>query len=142
MLKYPNIDFQPNIFNEDSLILNSNFSNKIQNDYFDLIVTNPPRWAKMSEKYQGYHIASWESFSYFIERGLGLLKKWWALSYILPESILNVKVHSDIRKIMLNYDILSIYELGKIFTWVFTDVIRIDIRKENLKILINKIEQM
>lgn len=130
MLKYPNDDFLPNIFNIDSLALNSIFSNKIQNDFFDLIVTNPPWWAKISNEYQGYHIKSWESFSYFIERWFSLLKKWGILSYILPESILNVKSHSDIRGIMLNYDILSIYELGKIFTWVFTDVIRIDIRKE------------
>jgi len=43
MLKYPKINFKPNIFNIDSLALNSIFSNKIQKDYFDLILTNPPR---------------------------------------------------------------------------------------------------
>jgi hypothetical protein len=52
------------------------------------------------------------------------------LSYILPESILNVKVHEDIRKLLLDYNILSIYELGRIFTGVFTEVIRLDIKNE------------
>lgn len=32
---------------------------------------------------------------------------------------------------MLEYDILSIHELWRIFTWVFTPAIRIDIKKQN-----------
>jgi len=135
MIKYSKINFKPNIFHTDSLIIEieNELSNKflLQESSFDLVITNPPWWSKIEKKYNWYSIKSWESFSYFIERWLKLLKKWWILSYILPESILNVKTHEDIRKIMLEYDILSIYELWRIFTWVFTPAIRIDIKKQD-----------
>lgn len=129
MLKYPLVNFKPNIFHLDSLNMENDWLNGIHDNFFDLVITNPPRWAKILNKYKWYSVTSWESFSFFIERWLHLLKDSWILSYILPESILNVKVHADIRKVMLNYDIVSIHELWKIFTWVFTDVIRIDIKK-------------
>lgn len=132
MIKYKDINFEPNIFHTDSLLLEDWLFGKslLQQDYFDIVLTNPPWWAKIEKNYNWYFIKSWESFSYFIERWLKLLKKWWILSYILPESILNVKIHEDIRKIMLKYGILSIHELWRIFTWVFTPAIRIDIKKQ------------
>lgn len=129
MLKHPLKNFKPNIILLDSLDMEQNQLNWIKDNYFDLVMTNPPRWSKITKQYWWYSITSWESFSFFIERWLHLLKDSWILSYILPESILNVKAHADIRKIMLNYDIVAIHELWKIFTWVFTNVIRIDIRK-------------
>lgn len=127
MVKYPDTHFEPNIFHLDSLT-NSPI---LKEWFFDVIATNPPWWAKLDTQYFWYSITSWESFSYFLEKWLKLLKKWWILSYILPESILNVKTHKDIRKEILKYDILSIHELWRIFTWVFTPAIRIDIKKQN-----------
>lgn len=126
MVKYPDTHFEPNIFHLDSLT-NSPI---LKEWFFDVIATNPPWWAKLDTQYFWYSITSWESFSYFLEKWLKLLKKWWILSYILPESILNVKTHKDIRKEILKYDIISIHELWRIFTWVFTPAIRIDIKKE------------
>jgi len=133
MIKYKNINFEPNIFHTDSLLIEWWLSGQslLQEDFFDIVWTNPPWGSKIEKKYSWYSITSWESFSYFIERWLKLLKKWGVLSYILPESILNVKTHEDIRKVMLNYDILSIHELWRIFTWVFTPAIRIDIKKQD-----------
>lgn len=133
MIKYKNINFEPNIFHTDSLLIEWWLFGQslLQEDFFDIVLTNPPWWSKIEKKYSWYSITSWESFSYFIERWLKLLKKWGVLSYILPESILNVKTHEDIRKVMLNYDILSIHELWRIFTWVFTPAIRIDIKKQD-----------
>ena len=135
MIQYPNINFEPNIFHIDSLFIESwlftQSQSLLQEDFFDIVATNPPWWSKIEKKYSWYSLSSWESFSYFIERWLKLLKKWWILSYILPESILNVKTHEDVRKIMLKYDILSIYELWRIFTWVFTPAMRIDIKKQD-----------
>jgi len=133
MIKYKNINFEPNIFHTDSLLIEWWLFGQslLQEDFFDIVWTNPPWGSKIEKKYSWYSITSWESFSYFIERWLKLLKKWGVLSYILPESILNVKTHEDIRKVMLNYDILSIHELWRIFTWVFTPAIRIDIKKQD-----------
>lgn len=133
MIKYKNVNFEPNIFHTDSLLIEGwlFWQSSLQEDFFDIVGTNPPWGSKIEKIYNWYSITSWESFSYFIERWLKLLKKWWILSYILPESILNVKTHEDIRKIMLKYDILSIHELWRIFTWVFTPAIRIDIKKQD-----------
>lgn len=124
MKKYDWIDFEPNILHLDTL----KKEETKYNNSFDLIFTNPPWWSD-AWVYKNYKITSWESFSLFIERGIELLKEDGILSYILPESMLNVKVHQDIRKFLLDYNILSIYELWRIFSWVFTPVIRIDIKK-------------
>jgi len=133
MIKYCDIDFEPNIFHIDSLMIDDwLFNSSILPDwYFDLVATNPPWWSKIDNPYHGYSIKSWESFSYFVERWLKLLKKWGILSYILPESVLNVKVHEDIREILLKYNILLIRELWRIFTWVFTPAIRLDVKNNN-----------
>lgn len=126
MIRYPNFNFKPNVFHLDSLHESS--KNIIQRDYFDIVVTNPPWWAKVECSYWEYSVKSWESFSYFIEMGFNILKKGGILSFILPESVLNVKTHEDIRRIMLEKQILDVYELWRIFSWVFTKVIRIDIK--------------
>lgn len=144
MIKYSWFDFLPNVFCRDALNKENTLFEKniLPSWYFDLVTTNPPWWAKIDKKYLWYSVKSWESFSFFIERWIDLLKKWWVLSYILPESILNVKTHEDIRKILLDYDITSIYELWRIFTWVFTPAIRLDIKKQdedwNIKIFSNE----
>ena len=53
------------------------------------------------------------------------------LSFILPESILNIKTHADIRELVLtDTTIMNISLLGRQFTGVFTPVIRLDILKE------------
>lgn len=133
MIKYKNVNFQPNVFHKDSLLIENETFNVdfLKENYFDIVATNPPWWAKIEKSYSWYSISSWETFSYFIERWLKLLKKWWILSYILPESILNVKTHEDIRKLILHYNLKSIFELWKIFTGVFTPVVRIDVIKES-----------
>ena len=46
-----------------------------------------------------------------------------------PESILNVKQHADIRDILLKKTLLDIQRLGRAFDGVFTEVIRISLRK-------------
>ena len=125
MLKYKTIDFKPNIFCFDTLT-----TKHFEENFFDLIISNPPYWAKIESDYKSNIVTSWESFSFFIEKWISLLKDNWVLSYILPESLLNVQKHKDIRKFLLNYSILDIQELGRIFNWVFSPIIRIDIQKK------------
>ena len=58
-----------------------------------------------------------------------MLKDEGVLSFVLPESILNVKIHSDIRKyIFKNYFISRIEQKKKIFKNVFSTAAVIDIR--------------
>jgi len=140
LLKYNFVNFNHKIFQLNSLTDIDKFL--LDNNYnapkkFDFIFTNPP-WGshfsksvkhELKEKYPT--ISSFESSSYFLLEGIRLLKPGGVFSYILPESILNIKTHRDIRKIILeNTNILKIERAGKIFTNVFTNVIRLDIKKK------------
>ena len=47
-------------------------------------------------------------------------------------SLFNVKQHADIRDILLKKTLLDIQRLGRAFDGVFTEVIRISLRKYHL----------
>jgi SAM-dependent methyltransferase len=140
LIKFKDICFVPNIYHKNALFdLNANDSFNKQNyklNNFDLIATNPP-WGvhflkedKVLLREQYAHIDSFESFSYFLSKSIDLLKENGILSFILPESILNVGKHRDIRKLILNNCCIEkIVCLDRIFKNVFTPVIRLDIRK-------------
>ncbi len=135
MLKYKHLNFRPNIFLRDFIFNNQQLTEFTD---FDFIATNPPWGAKFStsekKNLQKINpiIKSGEIFSHFLFNSLNLLKKNGVMSFILPSSVLNVKIHKDIRQYLnKNSTILKIYEYGKIFDNVFTDVIRIDIKKSH-----------
>jgi SAM-dependent methyltransferase len=140
IMAYSYYEFEPKVFHIDSLLefkTNSLFSQNDFPDGFDIIITNPP-WGlhfsndNISElKFLYPEIVSLESFSYFLFKSIGLLKSNGVLSFILPEAILNIKVHNDIRReILNNTNILKIVKLGRAFTNVFTNVIRLDLKKQ------------
>lgn len=134
MLKHKTNDFMPNIF-QGNFLLNSAAAGPDKKLKFDLIITNPP-WglhfskneaAKLKREYP--EINSGESFSYFMIRSLELIKNNGILSFILPESILNIRTHRGIRKIIFERTkIKKVVKLGRVFTNVFTNVIRMDMQ--------------
>lgn len=138
IIKFPEDDFIPNVYHKNTLLtLNKNdlFSG-IRIPRFDIVVTNPP-WgvhllkSDIKELQLVFpNIKSNETFSYFLKKGISLLKEDGILSYILPEAILNVKTHKDIRKIILNQtQIKKVKYLNRLFKNVFTPVIRLDLKK-------------
>ncbi len=128
--KFPEREFTPNIRHADSLIPEKDPL------CFHIVATNPP-WGMhfTPEKQEDLkihypEILSGESYSYFIRMGLERLREKGKLSFVLPESLLNVKAHRDIRKYILdNARIEKIEPLGKVFKNVFTSVIRLDLEK-------------
>jgi predicted RNA methylase len=138
LLRFPDDNFIPNIYKKNTLIdVNANnlfADNSIP--LFDAIVTNPP-WGVHFSKEETENlqrifpkIKSNEAFSYFLHKSLELLKDGGVLSYILPEAILNIKTHSDIRKIITEKTQLrKIKYLSRVFKNVFTPVIRLDLTK-------------
>jgi hypothetical protein len=135
VIHFKDRDFFPNIYNADSLIDSDN--QKIPAlPHFDIAATNPP-WGFhfSSDNARAYsaifpEIKSGESFSYFIKKGIDLLKENGSLIYILPESILNISVHADIRKYILeNSSIKQITMLDRAFKKVFTRVIMLELKK-------------
>lgn len=138
LIAYKDKEFKPNIMCIDSL------SELATGEMFcdtnellgqiDAIATNPPwgAYKNLKNKNACYgKVKSGESFSMFLEKSIQLLRKGGRLSFILPESLLKVKVHSDIREIILNETKIStITMLGRRFTGVFSPVIRLDLIKE------------
>ncbi len=131
-LKFPKHRFKPNIYCENSLLEDGN---GIPN--FDLVITNPPwgyHFSKdeellLKKKYQD--IKSNEAFAYFLEAGIEFLKEGGILSFILPEAILNIKIHKDIReKILKQTTIKKIKYFNRPFDGVFTNAVRIDLVKK------------
>ena len=123
--RYPNVDF-----NEQ--IKCKNFLTSEIKESFDAIITNPP-WGSMPEDGEiplFSKISSNESFSFFIEKAIELLNDGGILNFVLPISILNVKVHKDIRNIILSCSKVEKIGLeGKCFKGVLTDVITLELRK-------------
>jgi len=153
LIRFKNKDFAPNIVCKNTLFDIGNYDLFSLNDEnirdFDVIATNPPwgvHFSKAdSEKLKKLYptISSFESFSYFLKKSIDLLRENGVISFILPESILNVKTHKDIREIILkNTRIEKIAYLNRVFKNVFTPVIRLDLRKnkqsKNNKVKIEK----
>lgn len=141
MVRFRETDFAPKIFCNDSLM---NYNESLLFDsidslpQFDIIATNPP-WGSHYRKeelamlrYLYPEISSGESFSCFFVKSLRMLKKGGKLSFLLPDSVLNVKIHHDIRNFMLgNAMITRIEKERRIFRNVFSSAVIIDIVKEN-----------
>lgn len=144
LMKFKNKNFAPNIVCKNTLLDIGNYDLFSLNDEnimdFDVIATNPP-WGvhfskEDSEKLKRIYstISSFESFSYFLKKSIDLLHDKGVISFILPESILNVKTHKDIREIILkNTQIEKIVYLDRVFKNVFTPVIRLDLIKSQSK---------
>ncbi|MCK5296825.1 MAG: N-6 DNA methylase, partial [Alphaproteobacteria bacterium] len=127
LLAFPDKEFNPKIYKANTLTEAVNHS-------FQLIATNPPWGASIEEctnrNIQALYpyIKSKESFSFFLAKSMELAEKGGRISFILPESILNIRVHSDIRRHILdNTAVKSIHCIGRKFKGVFTPVIRLDL---------------
>ena len=143
LVRFKNKNFVPNIFCKNTLfdIGNDdlfNFHHYEDIKDFDVIATNPPWGVHFSKaeikRLRELHpqITSIESFSYFLKKSFGWLHHSGIISFILPESILNVRTHKDIRKIILKTaQIKKIICFDRIFKNVFTPVVRLDLEKNN-----------
>jgi len=139
LLCYKDTDFTPNIYHLNTLQdidPHSIFDEySFLYDAFDIVATNPP-WGSVVDKYKYKdkfpQISSGESYSYFLVMSHLFAKQGGIVSFLLPSSILNIHIHKDIRKFILeHFNIIQITELGKVFTGVFTKVYRLDLKKEN-----------
>lgn len=101
-------------------------SHRFNEDLFDYIVTNPPWGAVPKSTASVEGVESNESFSLFTAKSLELLSARGELRFLLPESILNVSVHRDIRSILLSQaNLVSIKKYDQLFTGVTTKYVSI-----------------
>lgn len=138
ILQFPNVEFEPHIYHKNTLTETNSSGLFSENNIprFDVVATNPP-WGVHFSKNEIYElqnlfpqIKSGEAFSYFIDKGLELLKDDGILSFILPEAILNIKTHKDVRDTLVNKTtVKKIKYINRVFKNVFTPVIRLDVIK-------------
>lgn len=125
LLSYKEIDFKPNIICDDFLVDN-NFWEGV--DTFDYIATNPP-WGSKTIQTSNL-INSKESFVHFFVKSYQLLSKGGKISFLFPESILNVKSHKIVREFILsNRDLYKIYRYNSSFTGVLTSFVSMNFLK-------------
>lgn len=127
-IKFPNAK-SPNLFCDDFF----DWFSKNNQLKFDYIISNPPYGANLDlSKIPTEFVSSGESFSYFIEFGYKLLKKGGVFRFLLPEAILNVKRHTDIRDFILEQtNLKKIKRYSKKFSGVMSDVYLIELNNAN-----------
>ena len=126
LLRYPNKDFIPNIVCGDFLLENT-FSKYV----FDYIVTNPPWGAFCGEIEDVAEITSMETFSLFFVKSYRQVREKGIVRFLLPEAVLNVKVHKDIRSFILeNCCLNSITIYDGSFSGVVTGYVDIECQKK------------
>lgn len=107
------------------------------NQKYDYIIGNPPWGGDLSKYNIDYlktlysSVQSKEICNLFIEKSLEIIKNNGIISFILPESILNVKIHKKIRQIIMNNGKIQFLEyLGDIFKGVNCPSIIFQIQKD------------
>ena len=126
--KYPDVDFDPKIVCADYLSLNKgSIRALLGRDRFENVCTNPPWGAVPSEQAcEIPFITSREVFSLFYVKSFSLLTEGGVLSFLLPQSMMNVAIHRDLRAFMLSHGFLkSIMRFDKLFSGVTTKYVRI-----------------
>ncbi len=79
----------------------------LSNGYFDKIIGNPPYGAwqdqekrnYLKKKYAGFYVK--ESYTLFLLRCISLLKENGILSFIIPDTFMNLHMHNNVREYML-----------------------------------------
>lgn len=110
-----------------SHISKSDFLMDFKMSGFSTIIGNPP-WGYifsdnqkeiLRKKYTATTNSNIESYDIFIEQSLSLLQEKGQIAFVLPEALLNVKAHKDIRKTIINEaNIKEIKYIGNAFDGV------------------------
>lgn len=134
LLRYSDKAFIPQIFCLDYLTGNSIIQqHTVFEKTFDYIATNPP-WGAMDNYNNIHDITSKETFSYFFVRAFEQLKNNGTIRFLFPEAIMNVKIHKDIRRFILNQTgIIGITIYNDTFSGVTTKYVDIECGRLNNK---------
>lgn len=113
-----------------------------RNDY-DIVIGNPPWGYKFTQKERKdlrFPSEVKESSVLFTLKGLDFVKDNGIISFCLPYSILNVKIHQYIRqKLFHHFTVISITDLGTPFDGVYTGSINLIVKKKNNSVYTVKI---
>lgn len=144
---YPNDQVYPQLYCEDYLEDTVFSSSHIVGNYYDYICTNPPWGISKTSQYSSDVIHSGERSSLFFVKAFGQLKYGGRLSFLMPSSLLKIKVHHDLRSfIMTKTKIEGISLFNEKFNGVFTDFFSITVSRQDTvvkqKYFVKKDEQV
>ena len=98
---------------------------------FDYIVTNPPWGIERGKRHESDTISSHEKSALFFTEAFKLLNKNGIQHFLLPSSILKIKVHADFRRFVTHETRMeSIRQYHERFKGVFTDFISLKVSRK------------
>ena len=125
MVKYYESNVYPQIFQMDFL---SHAQSALNGMKFDYIVTNPPWGTEKGKQHVSDEISSHEKASLFFTESFKFLNKNGIQHFLLPSSLLKIKVHADFRRFVTHetrMESLKCYH--ERFKGVFTDFISLKV---------------
>ncbi len=128
MVKYGESKVYPQVFQLDFL---SHASQAFGDMKFDYIVTNPPWGTEKGKLHTSEVIQSKEKASLFFTESFKYLNKNGTQHFLLPSSLMKIKVHADLRRFIIRETrIESIRCHRERFKGVFTDFISLKVSKK------------
>lgn len=131
LLKFPDEDFEPQIFCCDYLKTSSLQTPECLKHLQTYVVSNPP-WGAAIVDSEKKRISQKESFSFFFEKSFQQLENDGVIRFLMPESIMNVKCHKAFREFLLNNGSLtSITLYYDTFAGVQTKYVDVELHRKN-----------
>lgn len=131
MVLFPDDATYPQIYCEDYLEDSLFSAGRLASARFDYIYTNPPWGICKTRQYFSDEISSGERSSLFFVKAFGQLKAGGQMGFLMPSSLLKVKVHQDFRSFVLkNARIREISLYNERFNGVFTDFFSVSVIRE------------
>jgi len=128
MVKYNDSDVYPQIYQMDFLLHAASALGDLK---FDYIVTNPPWGTEKGHLHTSEVIQSKEKASLFFTESFKFLKRNGVQCFLLPSSLLKIKVHGDFRRFVTHetrMESLKCYR--ERFKGVFTDFISLRVSRK------------
>lgn len=131
LLKFPDEDFEPQIYCCDYLKTSSPQTPESLRCLATYIISNPP-WGAAVIDSEKKKISKKESFSFFFEKSFQQLENNGVIRFLMPESIMNVRCHKAFREFLLNNgNFASISLYSDAFSGVLTKYVDIEMRRQN-----------
>lgn len=130
MVRFGQSSVYPQVYQMDFLLHAASALNGLK---FDYIVTNPPWGSEKRRKHQSDIIQSNEQSTLFFTESFKFLNTNGIQHFLLPTSVMKIKVHADFRKFIAEETCLDTIKLHhERFKGVFTDFISLKVRKKEI----------
>ena len=131
MVKFGESSIYPQIYQMDFLL---HAASALNGQKFDYIITNPPWGSEKRNRHSSDIIQSSEQSTLFFTESFKFLNDNGILHFLMPSSVLKIKVHADFRRFITHetcLDTIKCYH--ERFKGVFTDFISLKVKKKAIR---------